>query len=51
MAEFKSKIPIERILDIVKSLYVHNEVKVSLLSKKYNVCERTIRRNNFCYGV
>ena len=45
MSEFKSKILIERILNIVKSLYIYKEVKVSLLSKKYNVCERTIRRN------
>ena len=45
MAEFKSKIPIERILDIVKSLYASEELKVSTLSQKYNVCEKTIRRN------
>ena len=45
MAEFKSKIPTERILDIVKSLYASEELKVSTLSQKYNVCERTIRRN------
>ena len=45
MAEFKSKIPIERILDIVKSLYASEELKVSTLSEKYNVCEKTIRRD------
>jgi len=45
MAQFKPKVPIERILDIVKSLYLSEKLKVSTLSKKYSVSERTIRRN------
>jgi len=45
MPYFNTKILIERILNIVKSLYASEELKVSDLSNKYDVCEKTIRRN------
>ena len=45
MPYFNTKILIERILNIVKSLYASEELKVSDFSNKHDVCEKTIRRN------
>jgi len=39
------KSPIRRILSIVKYLYLSKSLKVTDLSKEYNVSEKTIRRD------